>query len=139
MRRLLLPLLALVVLAGCGSSSNSSSSSSGGSAGSSGSASASSSAGSSGAASASGGTTSVTIKNFAFNPKALHAKVGETIQWTNQDSAPHNVVHTAGPAFASSSTLSTGDKFTLKLTKPGTISYICSIHPFMKATIVVAP
>jgi plastocyanin len=80
----------------------------------------------------------VSIKNFAFNPKTLQAKVGQTIQFTNEDSAPHTVVRTAGPAFASSSTLSTGDKFKLKLTKPGTISYICSIHPFMKATIVVA-
>jgi plastocyanin len=78
------------------------------------------------------------MKNLAFLPQTVHAKVGQTVQWVNRDGPAHNVVYVSGPKFASSPTLSTGGKFTLRLTKPGTIQYICSIHPFMKATLVVA-
>jgi plastocyanin len=48
------------------------------------------------------------------------------------------VTYVSGPKFTSSSTLDPGAKFQIKLTKAGTIDYFCSIHPFMKATIVVA-
>jgi len=77
------------------------------------------------------------MKNLAFSPASVTAKVGQTVEWTNQDTPRHNVFYVSGPKFASSSTLNTGGQFKLKLTQPGTIHYICSIHPFMKATIVV--
>ena len=77
------------------------------------------------------------MKNLAFIPTTVHGKVGQTVTWINQDTAPHNVAYVSGPKFAPSSTLNTGQKFSLKLTQAGTISYYCSIHPFMKATIVV--
>jgi plastocyanin len=88
----------------------------------------------------SGRTLHVTIKNLAFVPKAIHAKVGDTIRFTNQDTPPHNVTWVSGVGgsqFPPSPTLDTGAEFTLKLTQPGTIQYFCSIHPFMKASIVV--
>jgi len=37
----------------------------------------------------------------------------------------------------SSSVLDTGETFQLNATTPGTYAYHCSIHPFMKGTIVV--
>jgi plastocyanin len=77
------------------------------------------------------------MKNLAFSPTAIHAKVGQTVVWANQDGPPHNVTYQGGPKFKSSSTLNTGQTFTLKLTQPGTIQYFCSIHPFMKASIIV--
>ena len=80
------------------------------------------------------------MKNLAFLPKVVHAKVGQTVGWTNQDTPPHNVTYVSGPKFASSPpTMTTGAKFTVKLTTAGTIHYYCTIHPFMKGTIVVAP
>lgn len=79
------------------------------------------------------------MKNLAFVPKSINAKVGQTVVWTNNDTAPHNVTYVSGPKFASSSTLQTGNKFQLKLTTAGTIHYYCTIHPFMKATVVVSP
>ena len=78
------------------------------------------------------------MKSLAFDPKSTTAKVGETVQWTNDDQPPHNVTYVSGPKFTSSGTLNTGDKFSLKLTAAGTIHYVCTIHPFMKATIVVS-
>ena len=35
---------------------------------------------------------SVTIKNFAFSPKSITVKVGDSVTWTNQDAATHNAV-----------------------------------------------
>ncbi len=78
------------------------------------------------------------MKSLAFVPKSVTAKVGETVQWVNDDQPPHNVTYVSGPKFTSSGTLNTGDKFSIKLTAPGTIHYVCTIHPFMKATIVVS-
>ena len=138
-------LASLLALAGCGSSSSSSSNTSSGTsstASSSSTAAASTSAAAStqpsGGAAPSGSATQVTIKSLAFNPAAVHAKVGDTVEWTNLDGPPHNVTWTGGPKFKSSSTLNTNDKFSLKLTQAGTIHYVCTIHPFMKATIVVS-
>jgi plastocyanin len=132
MKRIALPLLALLALAaaGCGSSSSSSSTSS-----SSTPAPSSSSTGSSSTASSSGGGKTVTIdmKNIAFNPQNVTAKVGDTIKWVNQDSAPHNV--TGGPLH--SPTFGNGGSFTFKATKAGKISYVCTIHPNMTATLTI--
>jgi plastocyanin len=86
-----------------------------------------------------GGADKVSIKNLSFSPATVNAKVGDTITWTNNDSPPHNVTYTSGPKFTSSGTLNPGQSFSLKITSAmvGTIQYHCSIHPFMKATIVV--
>jgi plastocyanin len=135
----------LVALTGCGSSSSSSSgaansatsSSSSAAPATSTSASASSSAPSGGAAPTPGGAVAVTMKNLAFSPGSVNAKVGQKIEWTNDDTAPHNVTYVSGPKFTSSGTLSTGGKFSVTATQAGTIHYVCTIHPFMKATIVV--
>ena len=78
------------------------------------------------------------MRNLAFVPKSVSAKVGQTVAWTNFDSAPHNVTYVSGPNFKSSPTFNMGGKFQLKLTKPGTIQYVCTVHPFMKASIVVS-
>jgi plastocyanin len=119
-----------LVLAGCGSSSKSSSTSGASS-------STSGSTGPSATTGGSGGAVEVTMKNLAFSPTAVHAKVGQTVEWVNDDTPAHNVTYVSGPKFTSSGTLDQGAKFSVKLTQAGTIHYFCSIHPFMKATIVV--
>ena len=78
------------------------------------------------------------MKNLAFVPTSVNGKIGQTVQWVNEDQPPHNVTYVSGPKFTSSSTLNTGGKFQIKLTTAGTIHYVCTIHPFMKATIVVS-
>jgi plastocyanin len=77
------------------------------------------------------------MKSLAFAPDTVHATVGQTVEWTNDDTPAHNVTYVSGPKFASSPTMNPGAKFSIKLTQAGTIHYFCSIHPFMKATIVV--
>jgi plastocyanin len=79
----------------------------------------------------------VNISNFAFAPGNLQVKVGTTVTWTNQDEEAHDVSATGG-AFQSAP-LNAGDHFTFTFTKPGRYPYLCTIHPFMTATVVVTP
>ncbi len=137
--RLALAVVALI-LSACGSSSSSSSSAP--SSSSSASASTTSPAASSPSAapsSAASGNVSVTMQNIAFSPITIHAKVGQTVKWSNQDQVAHNVSYVSGPQFTSSSTFNAGGTYSLKLVKAGTIQYRCTIHPGMNGTIVVAP
>jgi plastocyanin len=51
----------------------------------------------------------------------------------------HNVIYVSGPKFTSSRPrIRNGSTFSVKLAQPGTIHYFCSIHPWMKGTIVVS-
>ena len=132
MKRIVLLPLALVALAaaGCGSSSNQPKSA----ANPSNNGSASGNAPTTAAAGPSAGKTVViTLKNIQFNPSSVTVKVGQTVKWSNQDSAPHNV--TGGPLH--SKTFGNGGSFTYKPTKAGKISYVCTIHPGMTGTLNV--
>ncbi len=79
----------------------------------------------------------VSIKNFAFAPAAVTVKVGTTITWTNTDQEAHTVTSKNG-AFHSPA-LNSGSTYHYTFTKPGTYDYLCTIHPFMTATVVVTP
>ncbi len=80
---------------------------------------------------------SVAIKNFAFAPASVTVKVGTTVTWTNQDTDAHTVTsqNNAGPL--NSQALNTGQGYSYTFTAPGTYSYLCTIHPFMTATVTV--
>jgi plastocyanin len=78
----------------------------------------------------------VDIKDFAFAPQALKVKVGDTVEFTNSDSAPHTATATSGSDFDSGN-LSQGAKFEWKADKAGSVEYICAIHPSMTGTIQV--
>jgi plastocyanin len=82
----------------------------------------------------------VVMKALAFTPGSVTRSVGQTLTWMNEDSVQHNVTYLSGPKFRSSPrALSPGASFSIKLTQPGTIHYFCSIHPWMKGTIIVSP
>jgi plastocyanin len=130
MKRIGLLMLAVFALAaaGCGSSNDNTSSTPSTPA-------APASSGTSSTASSSGGGKTVTIdmKNIQFNPTSATVKVGQTVKWVNQDSVPHNVQ--GGPLH--SSTFGQGGSYTFTPKKAETISYVCTIHPNMKATLTV--
>jgi plastocyanin len=91
-----------------------------------------------GAASGGGGGAPVTVamKNITFSPKSVSVKVGQKVDWTNDDSVAHNVTATSGASFRSSD-FGQGGTFSYTPTKAGTIQYVCTIHPGMDGTIVV--
>jgi plastocyanin len=79
----------------------------------------------------------VAMKNIQFAPKALAAKTGQTITWTNQDSVDHNVTAVGGASFKSAN-FGKGGTYRYRPTAPGRISYVCTLHPGMSGTITVA-
>jgi len=81
------------------------------------------------------GGTPVTISDFKFNPATLTVPVGTTVTWTNQDEEPHTVAAKDG-SFHSPG-LDTHGSYSFTFTTPGSCDYVCSIHPFMTATVVV--
>jgi plastocyanin len=82
---------------------------------------------------ANGKIVDVSIQGFAFNPESIGVSPGDTVRWTNKDSASHIV---KGSTFESRS-LAKGDAYEFVFTEPGVYSYICSIHPSMKGTVTV--
>jgi plastocyanin len=77
----------------------------------------------------------VAIKGFAFAPKSLTVTVGESVRFVNADQEAHTVVADNG-AFHSGG-LDTNDSWSVRMQKPGKYPYFCSLHPYMKGTIVV--
>ncbi|MEP7060594.1 MAG: plastocyanin/azurin family copper-binding protein [Actinomycetota bacterium] len=86
------------------------------------------------------GGSSVVVHTFAFGPKTIAVKAGDTVTWTNQDSILHTV--TAGTA-ANPVTLFDGElhgigsTFSFTFEDPGVYPYHCSIHEVMTGTVTV--
>jgi plastocyanin len=84
------------------------------------------------------GLVQVAYRNIAIAPDTLRVRVGSTVRWTNYDSVEHNVTSTGGPAHLASATFGEGGHYEVKLTRPGIIHYVCTIHPTsMNGTIEV--
>ncbi|MGB9047449.1 MAG: cupredoxin family copper-binding protein [Pseudonocardiaceae bacterium] len=83
-------------------------------------------------------TNAVSIQNFAFSPAIVTVKAGTTITWTNRDQDSHTVTAMPGGPFHSP-TLNTAQSYQYTFTTPGRFDYLCTIHPFMTATVVVTP
>ena len=82
-----------------------------------------------------GGGTTVAIRNFAYVPPTLSVTSGTTVTWTNGDDVQHTV--TADGSSFDSNVLGKGQAFRLTAPAPGTYTYHCTVHPFMKATLTV--
>ena len=75
------------------------------------------------------------IAGFAFEPQTVTVNTGATVEWTNDDAAPHTVSATNGSF--TSKTLDKGGVYTRRFTKAGRFAYLCAIHPQMKGAVVV--
>ena len=78
---------------------------------------------------------SVSIEDFYFEPANAAIQPGDTIVWTNEGSHPHTV--TADDGSFDSGTLQPGQSFRHTFRNPGTVTYHCSIHPFMTGSVSV--
>lgn len=76
----------------------------------------------------------VPIKNFDFTMEVT-VTPGSTVTWKNLDGEPHTVVSIDG-VFRSPA-LDQNDTFSFRFDKPGTYKYLCSIHPKMRAVVIV--
>ena len=80
--------------------------------------------------------------NFAPVSITVVVGVNNTIVWTNDDTAIHNVDFQSGPTGATlpptSVNVSHGQSTpAITLTVPGTYTYVCDYHAWMKGTITV--
>jgi plastocyanin len=75
----------------------------------------------------------VTMARYSYGPASLTVREGDTVTWTNRDEAKHDVV-TSG---FRSPLLSKGQSWSHTFSTPGTFSYTCSIHPDMRAQVIV--
>jgi plastocyanin len=75
----------------------------------------------------------ISIQGFAFNPSSLTIKVGDTVVWTNNDTAFHSIQS------ATFSSVAFGQNGTYSKTfdTAGTYNYNCGIHTFMTGSITV--
>ncbi len=77
----------------------------------------------------------VVISGFAFGPATITVSKGSTVTWQNKD----NVAHTATADDGSWDTgnIAPGTSKSLTFANAGTSAYHCTVHPMMKATLVV--
>ncbi len=78
----------------------------------------------------------VIISDFAFSPETLTIKVGDTVEFVNEDGIPHTGTREGKDAFDTEA-LSQGQSKKVTFSKPGEYTYNCSIHPSMSGKIVV--
>jgi plastocyanin len=84
---------------------------------------------------ASARTIRVEVKDLAFAPAQVTARVGDTIEWVNHDFVVHTATAQDGrwdvtlPPHGAGRTV---------VNRPDTVSYYCRYHPNMKAEITVA-
>jgi plastocyanin len=116
-------LLVVVAVAGCGSGAGSTSSS------------ATPSSSSSAAAAPAKRSAHVVISNYGYHPASEVVAPGSRITFTNRDMTAHTATATGG-AF-DTGTLKPGASRTVLLRKPGTYTYYCQFHAFMRGTVTV--
>ena len=80
-------------------------------------------------------TIHVDIHGFQFVPARVDAHVGDTIEWTNKDFAPHTASDAGGKW--TTAALNNGAIGRVEVKTPGTFAYRCNFHQQMKGTIVV--
>ena len=77
----------------------------------------------------------VTIADFDYAPPSVTVAAGSAVEFTNTDSTNHTA--TADDMSFDTGDLGEGKSGTVTLAKPGTYTYFCRFHPFMKGTVVV--
>ena len=78
----------------------------------------------------------VSIRDFAFSPRTVEIRVGESVTWTNRDSVAHTA--TANNDAFDSGLLDEGESYTVTFIRAGTYRYVCTPHPNMTGTVVVS-
>lgn len=77
----------------------------------------------------------VAISDFRFGPAAATIHVGDTVTWVNRGPTAHTA--TASDHSFDTGVLGRGQSASHAFTRAGTVGYVCTLHPFMKATVTV--
>jgi plastocyanin len=77
----------------------------------------------------------VIVVGMKFEPETLTVKRGDKVVWVNRDFFPHTA--TAPDRSFDSGDIVTNAAWTYIANKSGTFGYVCTLHPTMKATLIV--
>ncbi len=75
------------------------------------------------------------IMSWGLDNPDLSVPVGQTVIWTNTGAQSHTV--TADDGSVDSGSIAAGETFSLTFDTPGTFTYHCTPHPWMKATVTI--
>jgi plastocyanin len=81
-------------------------------------------------------TIQITMTNLVVAPSEVSARVGDTIEWINNDVLAHTATARNGDFDVMMPPRKT---VTSVLKKAGTVEYYCRFHPNMKAVLTIAP
>jgi plastocyanin len=81
------------------------------------------------------GDFTVRISDFEFVPSNLSVPAGASVTWGNEDEAPHDA--TDDDDAWQTKTLDEDQSGAVTFDDAGTFTYHCSIHPYMKAKVIV--
>jgi plastocyanin len=82
------------------------------------------------------GAVVIKMVDIKFDPEDASADVGQQVCWVNEETIEHNAVAEQGGDFKSE-LFGKGQTFTTTVDQPGTIEYVCTVHPGMTGTIDV--
>ncbi|HEX7091288.1 MAG TPA: cupredoxin family copper-binding protein [Longimicrobiales bacterium] len=84
---------------------------------------------------ASGDVVRVVMRQLSFAPAHIEVAAGTTVEWFNDDQLVHTVK--ADDGSWDSGDIAPGGSWRHTFDRPGTYTYTCTPHPFMKAVVVV--
>lgn len=79
----------------------------------------------------------VNQKNKNFSQKSLTVRVGDSVNFKNEDPFPHNLFSLSDTKTFDLGSYPQGQSKIIMFDKPGTVDVECAIHPNMKLTIKV--
>lgn len=82
-------------------------------------------------------TGKVEMKTMLFTPSQISIKKGETVTWTNNDDTAHTVTIDNGDG-PNSEEIKPGDTYSYTFNDSGSFQYHCKLHSAMHGTIVVS-
>lgn len=77
----------------------------------------------------------VVIEAMRYVPDVIEVNAGDTVVWKNKDAFPHTA--TAGDRDFDSGSIGSEHAWKFKARRKGVFPYVCTLHPTMKATLVV--
>jgi plastocyanin len=75
------------------------------------------------------------VQDFMFRPARLEIAAGTTVVWTNGGQVLHTV--TAEDGSFDSGPIEVGERRGITFSRPGTFTFRCTPHPFMRGEVVV--
>jgi plastocyanin len=79
-------------------------------------------------------TATVSVRDFSFQPQTITIRVGDTVTWTNNDTATHTATSLGR---WDTGTFGIGASRSVGFTNAGTYPYFCLLHSIMFGTVVV--